>query len=133
MDSKGINGRRIVRWVFIGCAVMLARYIIDGPMPTSTTPQTPHHLIEQFGERPHSSDWGKAYQEVRDYIELRAKDPDSIQFERCTEVRQTKQGWLVGCVFRGNNSFGGKTLDGGWYTIRYGQVVREEPLSAHKI
>ena len=69
--------------------------------------------------------------EIESYLQQTAHDPDSIELDKCTEVMRSKQGWLVGCVYRGRNGFGGKVRNANWFTIRHGQVVKVDPSETY--
>jgi hypothetical protein len=61
---------------------------------------------------------------VKDYLRSTAHDPDSIEFVGCTNVYKRKDGWLVGCQYRGKNAFGGKILTANWFRIQRSGVVQ---------
>jgi len=79
---------------------------------------------DRIGIRPRKSDWDGSYPVVKEYLKQVANDPSSIKIESCTEVFQTKDGWRVGCDYRGKNSFGAMVLESNWFTIRNGEVVK---------
>lgn len=88
--------------------------------------------LAKFGEPPKQSGWDGSYFEVKQYLRKVANDPDSIDIDGCTEVYHTKNGWLVGCDYRGRNAFGGMVRNSNWFTIRHGRVVNMEESSAYK-
>lgn len=78
-----------------------------------------------FGDQPTKSAWDGTYPEVKTYLKRVANDPDSIDMVGCTDVYKNKDGWLVGCQYRGKNAFGGMILTANWFRLRRGQVVEE--------
>ena len=89
-------------------------------------------LLAEFGEKPVISQWDGSYFEVKKYLKQVANDPDSIEMDGCTDVYHTKNGWLVGCNYRGKNAFGALIRNSSWFTIRHGQVINVEEASAYK-
>ena len=87
--------------------------------------------IAAFGEPPIQSGWDGSYSAVENYLEAIANDPDSIELDGCTKVYHTKDGWLVGCDYRGRNAFGGMIRQSNWFTIVYGRVVEMHDASAY--
>ena len=87
--------------------------------------------IAKFGKPPTVNPWNGSYYEVKRYLEIIANDPDSIDISGCTEVYHTKEGWLVGCDYRGNNAFGGKVRQSNWFTIAHGKVIKMHKASAY--
>lgn len=55
--------------------------------------------------------------QVKDYIEKTAKDPKSLEYVSWSKVVDTSKGKLVTCVFRGNNSFGAKVVNTGYFLL----------------
>lgn len=89
-------------------------------------------LVKRFGNPPMEAGFMTNYYfEVKQYLQKAAHDPDSIEFEGCTDVHQSNQGWVVGCVYRARNGFGGIVKNSNWFTIRYGKVVKVEPSSTY--
>lgn len=76
-----------------------------------------------FGDAPVKSPWDGSYPVVETYLQRVANDPDSIDMVGCTDVFKNKDGWLVGCQYRGKNAFGGTILTANWFRIQRGQVV----------
>lgn len=76
-----------------------------------------------FGDQPTKSAWDGAYPEVKTYLKRVANDPDSIDIVGCTDVYKNKDGWLVGCQYRGKNAFGGTILTANWFRLQRGRVV----------
>lgn len=83
-----------------------------------------------FGEAPIQSGWDGSYRVVEEYLNRIANDPDSIEIDGCTSVYHTKDGWLVGCDYRGRNAFGGMIRQSNWFTIVHGQVREMHDASA---
>jgi len=90
-------------------------------------------LVSKFGRPPIVGQGFSGYTspEIEIYLRLTAHDPDSIELENCTEVKRTRQGWLVGCTYRGRNGFGGVVKNANWFTIRHEQVVNVESSSSY--
>lgn len=87
--------------------------------------------LAKFGERPTQSGWDGSYSPVKRYLERIANDPDSIDIDNCTEVYYTKDGWLVGCDYRGRNAFGGMIRQSNWFIIVHGTVISMKESSAY--
>ena len=87
--------------------------------------------LAMFGEPPKPSGWDGSYHEVKSYLKRAANDPDSIEIDRCTNVYHTKNGWLVGCDYRGRNAFGGMIRQSNWFSIVHGTVVEMHDASAY--
>lgn len=87
--------------------------------------------IAKFGEPPKASGWDGSYLPVKQYLRRVANDPDSIEIDECTEVYHTKNGWLVGCNYRGRNAFGGMVRQSHWFTIVRDTVTNMEDSSAY--
>lgn len=61
-----------------------------------------------YGKRPSNRLFSKYPQIIRDYIEARVNDPNSIQDLECSyPVPAKKYGWQTACNFRMKNTFGG--------------------------
>lgn len=88
--------------------------------------------IAKFGETPVQSPWDGSYRAVERYLERVANDSDSIEMDGCTEVDHIKEGWLVGCNYRGRNAFGGMVRQSNWFTIVHGRVNQKHKASAYK-
>jgi len=87
--------------------------------------------LAKFGKPPTQSAWDGSYYAVERYLEKVAKDPDSVKIASCTSVMYTKDGWLVGCTWRGRNSFGGMNVATNWFTIRHDTVIKIDKASAY--
>lgn len=90
-------------------------------------------LVAKFGRRPIVGPGFSGYNcpEIEVYLQQTAHDPDSIELENCTNVKRTRQGWLVGCTYRGRNGFGGVVKNANWFTIRHERVVKVDPSSSY--
>lgn len=88
--------------------------------------------IAKFGKPPTQSAWDGSYYAVERYLERVANDPDSIDIDSCTKVYHIKSGWLVGCDYRGRNSFGGMIRQSNWFTIVHDQVIQMHDASAYQ-
>ena len=88
--------------------------------------------IAPFGPKPKASAWDGHYYAVEHYLDRTLKDPESLEWEGCTECYTNETGWLVGCEYRAKNSFGGYVREARWFTIRGGQVVNVEMPNAYK-
>ena len=89
--------------------------------------------LAAFGKPPERSRWDGSYLPVEQHLKRIANDPDSIKIDGCTDVYTTKEGWLVGCDYRGRNAFGGMIRQSNWFTIVHGFVVKMHDASAFKL
>ncbi|MDH4201533.1 MAG: hypothetical protein OEV87_01395 [Phycisphaerae bacterium] len=88
----------------------------------------------KFGKRPEQSSWDGSVRIVKDYIRSVAKDPDSLQFDKWSDVYYNENdGYIVYCVYRGKNSFGGYTVSANWFVIQYSQVVVIKESDAYEL
>ena len=85
-----------------------------------------------FGQPPLKSEWDGSYSVVESYLKQVANDPASIDIQACTDVFHTKQGWLVGCDYRGKNAFGALIKQSNWFIIVRDRVVKMEEASAYE-
>ena len=85
-----------------------------------------------YGKRPTQSSWDGSYYEVKNYLKSAMHNPDSLDFKGCTKVYKQKEGWLVGCQFRGTNGFGAMILNSKWFTIRQQKVINIQNSNAYK-
>jgi len=85
-----------------------------------------------YGIKPTQSGWDGSYTAVKRHLKTTMHNPDSLEFKGCTEVFKQKEGWLVGCQFRGTNGFGAMVLNSKWFTIRQSQVVNVEDSNKYK-
>jgi len=81
--------------------------------------------IDWFGKSPVKSAWDGSYRPVKNYLGIVMHDPDSLDIVGCTDVFYNKNGWLVGCIYRGNNAFGAKIKNAHWFLIRQNTVVKQ--------
>lgn len=89
-------------------------------------------LVAKFGPKPQASGWDGSYREVERYLKRVMNDPDSLEWDGCTEVKYNKAGWLVGCNYRGRNGFGGMVRNANWFTIVNGRVTQTHDSEAFK-
>lgn len=87
--------------------------------------------LAKFGKAPTQSGWDGSYLPVKRYLESIANDPDSIDITACTEVYNTKDGWLVGCDYRGKNAFGALIKQSNWFIIVHDTVIAMKDASAY--
>jgi hypothetical protein len=87
---------------------------------------------QRFGPPPEPSAWDGTYREIRDYLKIVMNDPTSLEMDDCTQVYSTKDGWLVGCDYRGRNAFGGMVRQSNWFIIRHGAVVDMKDAGAYR-
>jgi len=87
--------------------------------------------LAMFGKAPEKSKWDGSYLEVKSYLKEVANDPDSIEFDGCTDVYKNDNGWIVGCNYRGRNAFNAKIRQANWFTIVHGKVVKMEDISKY--
>ncbi len=88
--------------------------------------------MDWLGKSPVKSAWDGSYRPVKNYLEIVMHDPDSLDLVGCTDVYHNKKGWLVGCVYRGNNAFGAKFKNAHWFLIRQNAVVKQFEADAFK-
>lgn len=135
-----ISGLKIFLLTFFGLPILIGLCTTEDK-PTKSKPASsqkaqkkkpkstpkPQWLVDaekKFGPIPKPSAWDGSYNEVNSFLKMIAKDPDSISIQSCTQVsRDESKGWLVGCSYRGNNSFGGKILNFHWFIIKNGAVL----------
>jgi len=91
-------------------------------------------VVTKFGQKPQLGPNG-TYLEIELYLRRVARNPASIQIAGCTKTPKfdKKKGWLVACSYRGENAFGGKTLEGHWFVVRQNTVVKQLPITTYKI
>jgi len=87
--------------------------------------------IRRLGPVPEASAWDGTYREVKDYLRSVMNDPSSLEGLECTKVYHVERGWLVGCNYRGRNTFGGMIRQANWFIIRQGRVTEMLPFSAY--
>lgn len=86
----------------------------------------------KFGPTPEQSSWDNSVSIVKRYLREIAKDPGSLKFESWSKIYfNENDGYVVKCVFRGKNSFGGYTREANWFVIRHGQVVDVKAADAY--
>lgn len=86
-----------------------------------------------FGDKPSSYGLKRIYSPVKRYLEKTMHNPRSLEFVGCTSVYEGKNGWIVGCDYRGTNGFGAITLESKWFTIQQHQVIKVEASDAYNI
>lgn len=124
------QSQKVGRGCGIGClsivAILLLLVLLVPDSKESTThalsPEDSAH-VAAFGPKPQQSPWDGSYPVVERYLKSIANDPESIEFEGCTDVRRAADGWQVGCEYFGANAFGAKVRASSWFTIAHGQVV----------
>lgn len=79
--------------------------------------------LVRFGPPPTKNKLDDSYFPVKTYLKNIANDPGSIEIVECTEVLHSKNGWVVGCKYRGRNAFGAKVLQSSMFTIDHGKVI----------
>ncbi len=77
-----------------------------------------------IGPKPVQFLWDGSYREISDYIERLAHDPDSIEFEGCSDPNVTDTGWNIRCIYRGKNAFGAVVRNEQWFLVKHGQVTK---------
>lgn len=86
----------------------------------------------KFGKSPEQSSWDNSVSIVKRYLRDVAKDPGSLEFDSWSKIYfNENDGYVVKCVFRGKNSFGGYTREANWFVIRHGQVVEVKAADAY--
>ena len=70
---------------------------------------------------------------VKEYLKSTARDPDSLTYEKWSDVSYNENdGWLVMCIFRAKNGFGGYERDAKWFIVQHGSVVDVKNIDAYK-
>ena len=88
-------------------------------------------LIAKFGKRPVTR-WDGGYQIIKNYLQIIAKDPDSVKLYACSKFpRHTQNGWLVFCKWRAKNSFGAMNSQINWFIIRNSKIISMEEASMY--
>ncbi|MHB9070760.1 MAG: hypothetical protein ACYC54_10390 [Sedimentisphaerales bacterium] len=77
----------------------------------------------KFGACPSQSSFDMSVRCVKDYLKRVAHDPDSLKFERWSNVYYNDDGWTVRCEYRGKNAFGAYVRNVNWFVIQHGQVI----------
>lgn len=89
-------------------------------------------MKEKFGEPPYQNLDG-SFTCVKEYLKSIARDPDSLVFEQWSNVKNNEEdGWLVMCVYRAKNGFGGYERDAKWFVIQHRQVVDVKDADAYQ-
>ena len=78
----------------------------------------------EFGPAPQQSTFDNSVNIVKRYLREAAKEPSSLKFESWSQVYfNENDGYVVKCIYRGKNSFGGYSREAFWFVIQHGQVV----------
>jgi uncharacterized protein YgiM (DUF1202 family) len=86
------------------------------------------------GEKPVSSGYDGSVSCVKRYLKREMKDPDSLKCDNWSKIyRDKKNGWVVRCTYRGENSSGGYVKGTSWFVIRRNHVVEVKPANAYKV
>jgi hypothetical protein len=86
----------------------------------------------KFGKPPYQNLDG-SFTCVKEYLKSITRDPDSLVYEKWSDVKYNEgDGWLVMCVFRAKNGFGGYERDAKWFVIQHGSVVDVKSLDVYK-
>ena len=107
-------------------------YTAEGRIRAEREDQGPEVPIKLAPPKPIASAWDGSYSAVERYLKRIARDPDSVEIDECTEVRFTRDAWLVGCNWRGRNGFGGMNRGANWFSIRDGEVVEMHDFSSFR-
>ena len=89
----------------------------------ATAEREERELEERIGPMPVRSGWDNSYREVGEYLRQVARDPESVEIEGCGEAARSEKGWIVSCVYRARNGFGGMNREAAEFVIRQRQVV----------
>jgi hypothetical protein len=87
--------------------------------------------VAKFGEPPQKGPWG-SIRCVKEYLNATARDPESLKFEKWSDIFYSEDGWLVLCEFRAKNGFGGYNREAKWFVIQYGRVVDVKNFDVYK-
>ena len=88
--------------------------------------------IAKFGERPYQSLDG-SFPCVKKYLKSSVRDPDSLIYEKWSDLNYNENdGWLVMCIFRAKNGFGGYERDAKWFVIQNSNVIDAKNIDAYK-
>jgi len=86
----------------------------------------------KFGEPP-TQNLDGSFTCVKEYLKSITRDPDSLVYEKWSDVKYNEgDGWLVMCVFRAKNGFGGYERDAKWFIIQHGRVVEVKNIDAYE-
>ena len=80
-------------------------------------------LEKKIGKQPVVSPWDGVPYIAERYIKSIAKDPDSVKFDGCSDLRFSNNGWVTSCKVRAKNSFGGYVLNIYTFTISHNRVI----------
>lgn len=86
--------------------------------------------VAKFGEPPKKSYLGIDC--VVEYLLATVRDPESLKFEKWSDIFYSEDGWVVLCEFRAKNGFGGYNRDAKWFIIQHGRVVDMKNIDAYK-
>ena len=81
------------------------------------------------GSQPSQSDYDGSVKVVEDYIKANANDASSIKFIEWSKVIPYGNFWVVRCIFKGTNSFGGVVTEKKWFYIQNDKVVKGIDIS----
>ncbi len=85
----------------------------------------------KYGKAPYKG-FNGSVRIVKNYLRTIAKDPDGLEYDKWSSVYYNEDdGWIVYCVFRGKNSFGGYDKTANWFVIQHGQVVDMKEADAY--
>ncbi len=89
-------------------------------------------MKQKFGEPPHQN-LDSSFPCVKEYLKSIVRDPDSLVFEQWSDVKHNEEdGWLVMCVFRAKNGFGGYERSAKWFVIQHGRVVDVTDIDVYR-
>ena len=80
-------------------------------------------LIAKFGEPPQKDSRYGSLQCVKEYLTEHARDPESLRYEKWSNIYYADNGWIVLCEFRAKNGFGGYNREIKWFIIKDGYVI----------
>lgn len=137
-EVSGTFGRIMAVLAVLAVPIFALRLCAD---PPPSAPAKPVERVKTPEERKHDAHvlrFGPAplvrldgsCAPVERHLKKTAHDPESITVSDCTEARENEGGWLVGCNYRGKNSFGAVVLNNSWFLIRQGVVVEVWPSKA---
>lgn len=128
------------RIILLGVLFILIAYIKICTNDLDNKPNIPQEKSEElkklestFGEKPKPSIYDGSIKIVKDYITTIAKDPDSVKYEKWSDISyHDTDGWIVKVKYRGKNSFGGYVINCNSFTIKFSKVTSMKPCNAYE-
>lgn len=87
--------------------------------------------IRRLGPKPVASLFDHTYPEIKEYLRVRLRDPDSIKFYQCSDPILADDAWVIACDYGAKNGFGGMNRIQEWFVIRAGHVIDVKDADAY--